>query len=91
MGTEPRPNPPAAKPLVPVRWDDPANVRLWLAALRSAAEDAVAAAEDVTRPLEARVLSRAEARRRLMSADAALEALLDAGERALPPSATPTP
>lgn len=66
-----------------VRWDDPEDVRLWLASLRSAVEDAVAAGEDAARPKRDRVLSRAEARRKLTAAEQAIASLLDAGERSL--------
>jgi hypothetical protein len=47
----------------------------WLAALRAAIDDALAAGEDATRRLSERVLSRAEARRKLQEAEARIEAL----------------
>ena len=71
-----------------VNWDDPEDVRLWLAALRSAADDAVAAGHDATLPPADRVLARPEARRRLTLADASIATLLDAGERGLDRGAT---
>jgi hypothetical protein len=67
-----------------VRWTDPEDVRLWLAALRSAAHDGLAAGEDAVRPKRDRVLSRDEARRKLEAADKTITVLLDAGERGLP-------
>jgi hypothetical protein len=48
-----------------VHWSDPEDVRIWIAALRSAAHDGLAAGEDATRPKRDRVLSRSEARRKL--------------------------
>ena len=68
-----------------VHWNEPDDVRLWIAALRSAAHDGLAAGEDATRPKRERVLSRNEARRQLNAADHTITALLDAGTRgALP-------
>jgi hypothetical protein len=66
-----------------VRWNDPEDVRLWIASLRAAAEDAVAAGEDATRPKRDRVLSRAETRRKLEAAEQMIATLLDAGDRSL--------
>ena len=66
-----------------VRWDDPEDVRLWIAALRSAAADAVAAGRDATRRPSERVIARAEARRMIDVADENVATLLDAGERCL--------
>ena len=67
-----------------VRWTDPEDVRLWIAALRSAAHDGLAAGEDAVRPKRERVLSRDEARRKLEAADKTVTSLLEAGERGLP-------
>lgn len=67
-----------------VRWTDPEDVRLWIAALRSAAHDGLAAGEDAVRPKRDRVLSRDEARRKLEAADKTITILLEAGERGLP-------
>lgn len=47
----------------------------WLAALRTAIDDGLAAGEDATRRLSDRVLSRAEARRNLELAEASINAL----------------
>jgi hypothetical protein len=47
----------------------------WLAALRTAIEDGLAAGEDATRRISDRVLSRAEARRKIQEAEARIEAL----------------
>ncbi len=47
----------------------------WLAALRPAIEDALAAGEDATRRLSERVLSRAEARRKIQEAETRIETL----------------
>jgi hypothetical protein len=69
-----------------VRWTDPEDVRLWIAALRSAVHDGLAAGEDAVRPKRDRVLSRDEARRKLEAADKTITALLEAGERGLPPA-----
>lgn len=69
-----------------VHWNEPEDVRLWIAALRSAAHDGIAAGEDAARPKRDRVLSRNEARRKLDAADRTIASLLDAGERGLPPA-----
>jgi len=69
-----------------VRWTDPEDVRLWIAALRSVAHDGLAAGEDAVRPKRDRVLSRDEARRKLEAADKSITSLLEAGERGLPRS-----
>jgi hypothetical protein len=57
--------------------DDPA----WLDALRSAIDDGLAAGEDATRRLSERVLSRAEARRKIQEAEARIAALLKREQR----------
>ena len=67
-----------------VDWTDPADVRLWIAALRVQVQDLVAAGDDATRHPKHRILSRAESRRRVHVADRAAEALLSAGEKSLP-------
>ena len=66
-----------------VDWSDPADVRLWIAALRVQVQDLVAAGDDATRHPKRRILSRAESRRRVHVADRAAEALLSAGEKSL--------
>lgn len=77
------PSPSAAREAV--RWNEPDDVRLWIAALRSAAHDGLAAGEDATRPKRDRVLSRGEARRQLDAAERTITALLDAGARGVSP------
>lgn len=67
-----------------VDWTDPADVRLWIVALRVQVQDLVAAGDDATRHPKRRILSRAESRRRIHLADRAAEALLTAGEKSLP-------
>ncbi len=67
-----------------VDWSDPADVRLWIQALRVQLGDLVAAGDDATRHPKRRILSRAESRRRVHLADRAAEALLVAGEKSLP-------
>lgn len=66
-----------------VRWDDLDDIRLWLAALRAAVDDALGAGKDAARPRRDRMLSRAEARRKIEAAELTIEALLNAGERSL--------
>jgi hypothetical protein len=66
-----------------VDWNDPTDVRLWIAALRVQVQDLVAAGDDATRHPKRRILSRAESRRRVHLADRAAEALLCAGEKSL--------
>jgi hypothetical protein len=73
-----RPDPPS------LRLDDPAQTCAWLACLREHVLDAVAAGEDATRRMRARVLSRAEARRKLRAAEQALLEMIEAAERAVP-------
>ena len=70
-------------PTASVRWEDLDDVRLWIAALRAAVDDALGAGEDAARPKRDRVLSRAEARRKIEAAELTIEALLNAGERSL--------
>jgi hypothetical protein len=67
-----------------VDWSDPADVKLWIQALRVQVQDLVAAGDDATRAPKQRILSRAESRRRVHAADRAAEALLSAGEKSLP-------
>jgi hypothetical protein len=64
-------------------WADPAEARGWLAALREQIDDLAAAGEDATRRLAERVLSRAEARKRIEAADQAVTDLLDAAHRGM--------
>jgi hypothetical protein len=78
---EPLSTDPAALPL-----DDPAAVRTWLGHLREHVLDAIAAADDITRPTKSkRVRSRGEARRTIHAAGRTLLALLAFAERSLPP------
>ena len=51
-------------------------MRAWLAAVREQVDDALAAGRDATRAYRKRVLSRHEARRKLVEAEAALAATL---------------
>ena len=75
-----------------VHWNDPADIKLWIFALRGEIDDVIAACEDATRPQADRVLSRAETRRRLLAAETQIARLLDAGERSLDaPSAAAAP
>jgi hypothetical protein len=62
-------------------WEDPGEIRAWLGALREQTRDLASAAEDATRRLGERVLSRGEARRRIEAASHAVEDLLQAAER----------
>ena len=66
-----------------VQWDDPADIKLWLCALRAQTDDVIAACEDATRRQSDRVLSRAEARRKLLAAETQVARLLDAAEQGL--------
>jgi hypothetical protein len=63
--------------------DDPAEVKRWLVALRVQASDAIAAGLDATARVRRRVMSRAEARRKLKAAEHAIDALLRAADRSL--------
>lgn len=69
-------------------WDNPAEARCWLDAVRQQTDDAIAAGEDATRRPRRRVLSRREARRKLEAARVALATLLDAARRGLVDVAT---
>jgi hypothetical protein len=66
-----------------LHFDDRERMREWLKALRDATEDALAAGEDATRRFSQRVLSRAEARRKLHEAEDKIEGLLTLAESAL--------
>lgn len=66
-----------------LRWDAPDDARRWLDAVREQTDDAIAAGEDAARHPRRRVLSRAEARRKLEAARVALASLLDAADRGL--------
>jgi hypothetical protein len=66
-----------------VRWGDSEDIRLWIAALRSAADEGLGAGEDAARPKRDRVLSHAEDRRRIAVGEQKIANLLDAGERGL--------
>ena len=58
-----------------IRWDDPEDRKRWVSALRSALHDALAAGDNATRRLSERMLSRAEARRKLQEAEKRIETL----------------
>ena len=66
-----------------LRFDDREHMREWLKALRDATDDAIAAGQDATRRFRKRVLSRAEARRKLRDAESSIESLLALAESAL--------
>jgi hypothetical protein len=67
-------------------WEDPVARRTWLTHVREHVLDAVAAADDITRPAKTkRIRSRGEARRTVHAAGRTLLALLDFAERSLPP------
>ena len=66
-----------------IRWDDPERVGAWLKDLREQIDDALAAGEDATRRFRRRVLSWAEARRKLRAANTGIDDLLAMAERAL--------
>jgi hypothetical protein len=70
-------------PMASLRFDDREQMRPWLKALRDATNDAIAAGDDATRPFSKRVLSRAEAKRKLREAESSLEELLTLAESAL--------
>ncbi len=55
----------------------------WLNSLRDVIDDTLAAGDDATRPLRERVLSRAEAQRKLREAESSLKGLLTLAEGAL--------
>lgn len=55
----------------------------WLNTLRDMTSDAFAAGDDATRPVRERVLSRAEAKRKLHEAQSSIERLLKIAENAL--------
>ena len=87
--------PPAGKGTLPssavppaLRWDDPAERRRWLVDLREQIHDALAAGEDTARRPRRRFFSRAEVRRRIRAAKAAITSLLAAAERGLDANAT---
>ncbi len=61
--------------------DNPAEVKRWILALREQASDAIAAGLDATARVRRRVLSRAEARRKLKAAEHAIDALFKAADR----------
>ena len=62
----------------PIDLGDPDARRRWLGQVRELIADATAAGLDAAAPKRRRVLSRAEARRKLREATKALEVLLDA-------------
>jgi len=65
---------------------DPDARRRWLAQVRDQIADATASGLDATAPKRRRVLSRAEARRKIRDASKALDALLAAVTPATPVS-----
>ncbi|WP_438002358.1 hypothetical protein WMF26_24905 [Sorangium sp. So ce185] len=67
-----------------IQLDDPSYMRKWLTALREQVDQGLNATEDATRPVQERVLSRHEARRRIEKATETIYNLLDAAERGLP-------
>ncbi|WP_438040160.1 hypothetical protein [Sorangium sp. So ce128] len=67
-----------------IRLDDASYMREWITALREQVDQGFSAAEDATRPVQERVLSRHEARRRIEKATETIHNLLDAAERGLP-------
>lgn len=71
-------------PFHPLRWNDPEEARAWLADLHEQILDAIAAGEDAVRPLRCRVLSRAEAGRKLVAAKEAITSLLASAEAGIP-------
>ena len=73
----------SAAPRDAVRWEDPEDIRLGIAALRAASDEGLGAGEDAARPKRDRVLSHAEARRRIALGELRITSLLDAGERGL--------
>ena len=76
------PDPPPA-----LDWGDPAAVQRWLDAVRIAQDDAIAAGLDATRRKRRRVLSRAEAKRKIRDAAGVLAALFT---QAAPPDVAPS-
>ena len=66
-----------------LRWDDREQMRQCLTVLREVAHDALAAGDDATRPLRDRVLSRAEAKRKLDEAETRIDKQLTLAENAL--------
>jgi len=70
-------------PVNSLRLDDPERVAAWLKDLREQIDNALAAGEDATRRFHRRVLSRAEARRKLRAANASIDELMEMAERAL--------
>ena len=70
-------------PTESLRFDDREQMCEWLKALRDAIDDGIAAGDDATRCFKKRVLSRAEARRKLREAENSIEGLLSLAERAL--------
>ena len=66
-----------------LRWNDPAELRSWIRVVRDTLADGLAAGADAAKHPEERVLSRAEARRKIAAADEILTGLLDLAERSL--------
>jgi predicted deacetylase len=67
----------------PLDLRDPAELKRWILAVREQAGDAIAAGFDATARMRRRVLSRAEARRKLKAAKNAIDALFRATDRGL--------
>ena len=64
----------------PLNLQDPAEVKRWILAVREQTNDALAAGLDATARARRRVLSRAEARRKLKAAKHAIDELFRATE-----------
>ncbi len=73
----------------PVHFTDPDDVRTWLTAARTVADDLIALAHEATRPFRQRLLSRPEMRRRADAASVELTRLLDAAAAGLPKGGAP--
>lgn len=67
-----------------LNWNDPAACAAWLADVAGRCKDAVAVAEDQTRPLGKRRLGRVIARELLAEAKGSLQAQLRFARRGLP-------
>ena len=71
------------KPPAILRLTDREQMGQWLNVLREAIDDTLAAGDDATRPLRDRVLSRAEAQRKIREAENSLKGLLTLAEGAI--------
>ena len=68
----------------PVRWNDPADARRWLARTREAVSDVVALAREGTRRLKHHVMSRAERRRQLREVEDLILGLFEDADAGIP-------